>query len=263
MLYDLVRIQLNSAGCMNKGFILDGFPRSKEDAKNVFMVKVPVPLEDDAANQEGSEEPEQKFEDKLDEKIVPQYAIAFEADDAFLAQKTKDLPPAKTENNHHNEAGMARRLKEYRTRNVDDSGDTVRDFFTEIIGYQNVLHVDCQLPEADQLAKMQEVIEQKGKPCCINMISDDDRKFLANLEKQAAKEARAKARAEAAAAAAEGGESGEQTGGDGEKSQVDAAAEESPEEIDEIDLMIEREQREQEEKKRQIQDEIEKKLADE
>ena len=38
-LYDLMKIQLNSAGCMNKGFILDGFPRSKEDAKNVFMDK--------------------------------------------------------------------------------------------------------------------------------------------------------------------------------------------------------------------------------
>ena len=27
---------------MNKGFILDGFPRSKEDAKNVFMDKIPI-----------------------------------------------------------------------------------------------------------------------------------------------------------------------------------------------------------------------------
>ena len=46
---------------------------------------------------------------------------------------------------------------------------------------------------------MQEIIEQKGKPCCINMITDEDKKFLANLEKIAAKAARQKARAEAAA----------------------------------------------------------------
>ena len=38
------------------------------------------------------------------------------------------------------------------------------------------------------------------------MISDDDRKFLANLEKAAAKEARAKARAEAATNVAEAAE---------------------------------------------------------
>jgi len=28
---------------------------------------------------------------------------------------------------------------------------------------------------------MEEIIEQKGKPCCINMISNDDKKFLQNL----------------------------------------------------------------------------------
>jgi adenylate kinase family enzyme len=49
-------IQLNSAGCMNKGFILDGYPRSKGDAKAVFMKQVPLPMEEPA---EGEEPPEQ------------------------------------------------------------------------------------------------------------------------------------------------------------------------------------------------------------
>lgn len=47
------------------------------------------------------------------------------------------------------------------------------------------------------------------------MISDDDRKYLANLEKQAQKEARAKAKAEAALTAAENEGSHDPT--DGEK----------------------------------------------
>jgi adenylate kinase family enzyme len=55
-LYDLVKIQLNSAGCMNKGFILDGFPRSKDDAKNVFMDKIPLEKEE-GENQEEDAEP--------------------------------------------------------------------------------------------------------------------------------------------------------------------------------------------------------------
>lgn len=45
---------------------------------------------------------------------------------------------------------------------------------------------------------MQEIIEQKGKPCCINMITDEDRKFLANLDKQAAREAKKAAKESAA-----------------------------------------------------------------
>lgn len=50
---------------------------------------------------------------------------------------------------------------------------------------------------------MKELIESKGKPCCINMISDSDKKYLADLEKAAQKLARAKAREEAQKAAAE------------------------------------------------------------
>jgi hypothetical protein len=97
---------------------------------------------------------------------------------------------------------LGRRLKEYRGRNADDSGTTVKDFFTEAIGYPNVLVVDSMLPEGDLLPKMKEIIEQKGKPCCINMITEEDNKFLAKLEKIKQKELRAKAR-EAAAAEAE------------------------------------------------------------
>lgn len=156
VLYDLVKIQLNSAGCMNKGFILDGFPRSKEDAKNVFMDKIPV---EKPEGEEQEEDAEPQFEERLNERIVPQYAIALEADDPSLVARAKELPPEKVENGHHNDAGMTRRLKEYRARNVDESGETVKDFFNEAIGYQNVLVVDSLLPEEEQIVKMQEIIE--------------------------------------------------------------------------------------------------------
>ena len=53
---------------------------------------------------------------------------------------------------------MTRRLKEYRARNADD-GESVKDFFNDVIGYQNVLVVDAMLAENEQLAKMQEIIE--------------------------------------------------------------------------------------------------------
>jgi len=68
--------------------------------------------------------------------------------------RAKELPAEKVENSHHNDAGMQRRLKEFRARNVDDSGETVKDFFNEVIGYQNVLVIDALLPEKDQLIKM-------------------------------------------------------------------------------------------------------------
>jgi len=240
VLYDLVKIQLNSAGCMNKGFILDGFPRSKEDAKHVFMDKIPI---EKPQGEEQDEEAEVQYEEKLNDKIVPQYAIALEAEDAALVARAKELAPEKVDNTHHNEQGVTRRLKEYRARNVDDSQETVKDFFNDVIGYQNVLVVDAMLPENEQLAKMQEIIEQKGKPCCLNMISDDDKKFLANLQKIAQKEARAKARAEAAQAAAEN--EGAADNADGEDAEAGEPEDvQSEEEVDEVTLMILKEEQE-------------------
>ena len=59
-----------------------------------------------------------------------------------MIARAKELPPEKVGDSHHNDAGMQRRLKEYRARNVDDSGETVKDFFNEVIGYQNVLCID-------------------------------------------------------------------------------------------------------------------------
>lgn len=177
ILTDLVKIQLNSAACQNKGFILDGFPRSQEEAKLIFMDKIPIADEvNENEDPDGAaEDAEPKFEERLNEKIIPQYTIALEADDASLTQRAKELPPAQTADNHHNDSGMARRLKDYRGRNVEDSGETVRDFFNEAIGHANVLTIDAMTPEAEQIIKMQEIIEQKGKPCCINMISESDK----------------------------------------------------------------------------------------
>lgn len=43
ILSDLVKIQLNSAACQNKGFILEGFPRSQDDAKAIFTDRKEVP----------------------------------------------------------------------------------------------------------------------------------------------------------------------------------------------------------------------------
>lgn len=42
ILHELVKIYLNSAGCMNKGFILEGYPRTEADAKSIFFDKISV-----------------------------------------------------------------------------------------------------------------------------------------------------------------------------------------------------------------------------
>lgn len=121
---ELVKIQLNSAGCMNKGYILEGFPRSPEDAEATFSPE-------DAA------------------LICPQYAICIDAEDADLTQKAKDLSPeVLNECQHWNDAGMARRLKAHRERMEGENG-SVKDYFLKKLGHQNVLDVDAMSPEEE------------------------------------------------------------------------------------------------------------------
>ena len=40
ILYKLVKLQLGTAACRNKGFILDGYPRNQNDAKHIFLKKI-------------------------------------------------------------------------------------------------------------------------------------------------------------------------------------------------------------------------------
>jgi adenylate kinase family enzyme len=37
MLYKIVKAKISSPACLNKGFILDGFPRKSEDAVQIFL----------------------------------------------------------------------------------------------------------------------------------------------------------------------------------------------------------------------------------
>jgi adenylate kinase len=93
ILAELVRVQLSSAACMNKGFILDGFPRSKDDAELVFMNDVPVEKPENGENDpEGAGEEEPGTKKVLNDKIIPQYCISLEADDAFLTHRAKEIP---------------------------------------------------------------------------------------------------------------------------------------------------------------------------
>lgn len=37
ILVRLLKLQINSSACKNKGFILDSYPRTLNDAKNIFL----------------------------------------------------------------------------------------------------------------------------------------------------------------------------------------------------------------------------------
>ena len=123
----------------------------------------------------------------MNEKIIPQFCIIFDAENDFLKQRVQKLPKEDTEGTHHTDAHMDRRLKIFREQNATiQSEKHLFKFFSEQIGRENCMV--CSGPESEQvkqsLDKMQATLEKNGKPCCLNLITENDSKFLAKIAKE-------------------------------------------------------------------------------
>lgn len=132
----IVRYKISSPACMNKGFIMDGYPRNQADAQAVFFNEIP----------EGEESPKQ-LEDfpgfEKDEKIIPQYVVFFEADDAYLKTRAKEIQAEPHRQENHTEAQTDKRLKIYRESNppLNDPNFTKHlvSLFKSVIGEEACL----------------------------------------------------------------------------------------------------------------------------
>jgi hypothetical protein len=171
---------------MNKGFILDGYPRTSEDAKQVFMCADTPAEGEEAADQQKSEDPLSGF--SVNQKIVPQFVILIEAEDAFLQQRAKEMP-AEARAPSQMEPRAIARLKTFRDNNGASASDEkhLMTYFKNLIGEKACMLKIAQpgTEESQELKEMQDLLEQNGKPCCINLITDNDNKFLENLKKPA------------------------------------------------------------------------------
>jgi adenylate kinase family enzyme len=184
-LHKIVTAKINSPACMNKGFILDGFPRNTADAAAVFL----TPIADEVEPKEGVP----GFEDMdRNEKIEPQYVVMFEAEDAYLKARSKEIAALPQRQDNHTEAQTDKRMKIYREHNPSATdAKHLFAFFQTVIGSQACMMRQVQPPqdektpqevEAETLVEIQAFCEQNGKPCCINLITEGDLKFLKSLE---------------------------------------------------------------------------------
>ena len=69
ILYKIVKMHMNTAACKNKGFIIDGYPRTQGDAKSIFLDK----NNEEASPEESSDNPFQGY--TVNAEILPQYVI--------------------------------------------------------------------------------------------------------------------------------------------------------------------------------------------
>ena len=192
----MVKANVGNPACMNKGFILDGYPRNINDAKAVFLDPIPGYEPASAAEEEKKEEVKGEAASDsgdpfpgftISEKILPQYTVVFEAENDLLKQKMRDLPPEQVEGTNKSQANLERRLSTYRETNSSLESDThIHNFFTKLIGSENCMLLDNPeetLNNEKTLKLMRAKLEQNGKPCCLNLITEADNRFLKNIER--------------------------------------------------------------------------------
>jgi adenylate kinase family enzyme len=220
ILQRIVKEYLASPACMNKGFILDGYPRNLKDAYAIFTEK----------NEDEPKAADLPAEEKrtVNQKIVPQFCIIFDSENDFLKQRVQKLPKEEVDGTHFTDAHMDRRLKVFRESNANAASEKhILKFFHDHIGTGNCMVLTG--PESDNpketLVKMQQTCERNGKPCCLNLITEPDSKFMAKIakEKRLKEEALAAEQAREAALAAELAAAKDPKGKKGEDPKVAAA----------------------------------------
>lgn len=134
-IYKLYKRKLKENIYRNRGYILDGYPRSFADAQGIFFDIDESKAEDDL----------ERF--ILNKDLLPNNVILLDSvTDEFLKNRVKSMPEATHINSHYNEDGMNRRILAYKNNNESIKGDaSVSDFFTS----KNIdlLRIDAKLGE--------------------------------------------------------------------------------------------------------------------
>ncbi|XP_055448933.1 adenylate kinase 7 [Psammomys obesus] len=175
-----VKEKLKSMPCKNQGYILDGFPKTYDQAKDLF-------------NQEDEEE-EEEMRGKMfpfDKLIIPEFVCGLDASDDFLKERVMNLPESVVAGTHYSQDRFLRALSNYRDVNTED--ETVFNYFDEIEIHP--IHIDVgKLEDAHNRLAIKQLIKEIGEPRNYGLTDEEK----AELEKRAAEELLAKEAAERA-----------------------------------------------------------------
>ena len=180
LLWEMVRYRLLQNDCQQRGFVLDGFPRTYEDAKELFYFTLKKKEQPKKADGEGDAEPQNdpeeedpdKYKPKFMKNIYPESVIMFDALDESLKEKAKKLPKEVMKDSHYYENHMDRRIAAWRDKNAAEdyrhgleAGKpklTIARFFQE--KETEVLEIDCRIENFELFEWMRIYIERHGRP---------------------------------------------------------------------------------------------------
>ncbi|NXL64539.1 KAD7 kinase, partial [Chordeiles acutipennis] len=164
----LVKDKLKSMPCRNQGYVLDGFPETYDQAKDLFNCN------------RGEEEIKSK-KLKCDKLITPEFVISLTASDEFLIQRIINLPERIVAGTHYTQDQFLQSLNLFRELNTDDN--TVLNYFDELEIHPQFIDIaNFEDPENRLIVKV--ITKEIGEPRNYGL-TDEEKK---NLERKAAEE---------------------------------------------------------------------------
>ncbi|XP_013867311.1 adenylate kinase 7 [Austrofundulus limnaeus] len=137
----VLKDKLMSNPCRNQGFVLDGFPCTHEQAKELF------------SEEESPSDSRRVF--------MPELVLCLDAADWFLKERAMNLPERLVQELHYEPERFTRRLAAYRERSAED--DSVSDYFVD--RDVALLHLKVSSSEEqDCWLMMQQIFDTLGPP---------------------------------------------------------------------------------------------------
>lgn len=128
----VVRRGLGGPRLRNRGWVLDGLPRTWAEAEAIFC---------EPPETEDGEEPEEPAEGEsypLDTALLPTGVVLLDGDDEALAARVRAMPEAEVEGTHNTEDGFRRRLNTWREANAAENPKATIAFFETRAGIETL-----------------------------------------------------------------------------------------------------------------------------
>ncbi|KFM08613.1 Adenylate kinase 7, partial [Aptenodytes forsteri] len=165
-----VKDELKSMPCRNQGYVLDGFPETYDQAKDLFNLE--------------SEDEEEEIRGKIpkcDKLITSEFVISLTASDEFLINRIINLPERIVAGTHYTQDRFLQSLNLFREFNTDDK--TVLNYFDELEIHPQFIDV-AKFEDPENRFIVKEIIKEIGEPRNYGL-TDEEKE---NLERKAAEE---------------------------------------------------------------------------
>ncbi|NXN24747.1 KAD7 kinase, partial [Nycticryphes semicollaris] len=177
-----VKDKLKSMPCSNQGYVLDGFPETYDQAKDLFY-----------CNEEEEEEIKSKIP-KFNKLIAPEFVISLTASDKFLINRIINLPESVVAGTHYTQDQFLQSLNLFRELNTED--ETVLNYFDELEIHPQFIDV-AKFEDLENRFIVKEIIKEIGEPRNYGL-TDEEKEILERkaAEERLVKEAQEKAEQE-------------------------------------------------------------------